>query len=127
MLNTGYQTNAGSSQEALKRATLTDFGTKTGLDTTLLPIQTSILSSNVDTNNSTAVKVPTTSLANRRVLTVRNNSDVTIYLGHSSVSSSNGLPLKANESIDLDLASTVDLYAISASGSGKELRILEMA
>ena len=127
MLLTGYQTNAETSQEALKKVTLTDFGTKTGIDTTLLPILTAVKSSNVDTNSTNAVKVPSTPLGSRRTMSIKNKSDVIVYLGASDVSSSNGFPLAVDESIDLDLASTVDLYAISASGSSKELRILEMA
>ena len=51
-------------------------------------------------------------------LTVHNNDNTKVmYLGGSSVSTTNGLQLLKEETVQVDLAPGESLYAISASGS----------
>jgi len=51
-------------------------------------------------------------------LTVHNNDNTKVlYLGGSAVSTTNGLKLLKEETIQIDLAPNESLYAISASGS----------
>ena len=51
-------------------------------------------------------------------LTVHNNDNTKVmYLGGSAVSTTNGLKLLKEETVQIDLAPGESLYAISASGS----------
>ncbi len=54
------------------------------------------------------------------VLILNTDASITIYIGGSNVTSSNGLPLTAGSSIPLTLINAGDIpYAISASGTPK--------
>jgi hypothetical protein len=87
--------------------------------------QVSLLSS-TKTANTSASLVVASALAGRRRIIVHNIGGNVCYLGHSGVTSSNGLKLDREASVELDLGQYVDLYVITAS-STTELRVLEIA
>lgn len=87
--------------------------------------QVSLLSSTKTANNSASLVV-SSALAGRRRIIVHNIGGNVAYLGHSGVTSSNGLKLDREASVELDLGQYVDLYVITAS-STTELRVLEIA
>lgn len=92
----------------------------------ILPLKTSVASSNLTATN-VAAAIPTTALAGRRSIAICNNTSATVtaYIGASNVSSSNGLPLSStNPCISLDVSSGVALYAVTASSTA-DLRTLE--
>lgn len=72
---------------------------------------------------TTATAAPTAVLSRRVTLTLMNNSSVTIYLGHSAVTTSTGMPLAPGASFSDNVQST-PYYCIVASGTA-ELRVLE--
>jgi len=72
---------------------------------------------------TSATALPTSPLANRVSLCVYNNGASTMYLGHSAVTTSTGLPLPAGGAFCDDLGSQ-PLYCIVASGT-VEARIVE--
>lgn len=72
---------------------------------------------------TTATAAPASVLTYRTTLTVTNNSDVTIYLGGSAVTTSTGIPLLPGASFQDDVAHAT-YYCIVASGTAN-LRVLE--
>lgn len=74
----------------------------------------------------TATLLPATALAGRRSVVVHNSGSVTVFLGPSSVTTANGLPIAPNEKISLDINASVLLYGIVSSGSA-DVRTLEGA
>lgn len=76
------------------------------------------------TVGTTATAVPTTAMVGRNSIVVKNTGANTIYLGSSTVTTANGYPVAANESISLDLGEKVVLYGIVAS-STETLAIIE--
>ncbi len=76
----------------------------------------------------TAVALPAVPLEYRRALVIHNASSNTIYIGDSGVTTSNGLPLIANEKIAVDIQSHagMTIYGIAGTG-GNDVRILELA
>jgi len=78
------------------------------------------------TVGTTATALPATSLTNRRYLLVENNSGATIYLGDSTVTPTNGVPLANGASLSINLDAVVVLYGIEAAG-GRDIRVLEGA
>jgi hypothetical protein len=75
---------------------------------------------------TSATLIPTTILSNRKSMSVRNNGSATIYLGGSDVTTSGGYPLKANETLDLDIGTTSRLYGRVISTT-TNIRILEFS
>ena len=92
---------------------------------TVASLRGALRSSSVTVGTSPTA-IPATALENRKSMTVKNNGSSTIYLGHSDVSASNGYPLKANESLDVDLDDATTLYGVVESGS-EDLRVLEFS
>lgn len=80
------------------------------------------------TVGTSATLLPTAPLEYRRALVIHNNAAITIYLGQSDVTSSNGFPLLAGEKVAFDIGGTpnVNVYGIVASASA-DVRILELA
>jgi len=71
---------------------------------------------------NTATKLPATPLANRKALIIRNIGAQTVYLGKSDVTAgttaaTGGYPVYPNESFQMDLGASVDLYGIVVSGT----------
>lgn len=79
------------------------------------------------TVSTSAVPLPNNPLEGRRALVVHNNGSEAIYLGNSSVTTSDGLPLAAGEKIAFDIQGnqSARLYAISAGSV--DVRILELS
>lgn len=78
---------------------------------------------------TTAVKLPSTPLANRINLVVQNSGSKTVYIGSTTVTNSGatrGPYIEKGGFISLDVAASVDVYGI-ASGAGGEVLILEAA
>lgn len=65
-------------------------------------------------------------LANRKYLEVQNNGNKAIYLGLTGVTSSTGLCIPAKSSWTAKVGPSVDMYAISSSGT-VDVRVLELA
>jgi hypothetical protein len=74
---------------------------------------------------STASALPTTSLTKRRRLYIKNVGATTFYIGASTVTTTDGYPVRQSEEVVIDLAG-VTIYAIVASGSGTA-NVLEIA
>lgn len=79
------------------------------------------------TVTATPTPLPANPLEYRRALVIHNNGASTIYLGDSSVTVSNGMPLSAGEKIAFDIQNNpnVTIYAVSAGSVN--VRILELA
>jgi len=92
---------------------------------TVASLRGSLRSSSV-TIGTTPTEIPASPLSNRKSITLKNNGSNTIFLGHSGVTTTNGYPLKINESLDIDLDDATTLYGIVATGS-EDLRILEFS
>lgn len=75
---------------------------------------------------TSATKLPSTALENRRSLIVYNNSSNTVYIGGSDVTTGNGMPI-ASESYSppIDASDQMTIYAIA--GSNSEVRVLEVS
>jgi hypothetical protein len=72
-------------------------------------------------------KVGGSVLANRKLLTVHNNSNSTIYWGFTSgVTTSTGTPIFKNQFISWDISDIAKVYLI-ASGAGNNTRVTESA
>ena len=76
------------------------------------------------TVTTAATLIPTTALTGRRSTVIHNNGAVVVYLGNSSVTTADGLPISPNEKFSLDLDANVLLYGIVVTGTC-ELRVLE--
>jgi len=92
---------------------------------TVASLRGTVLSTSVTIGDS-ATLIPSSDLANRKSMTIRNNGSNTIFIGGSGVSTSNGFPIKVNESMDIDLDDASALYGIVATGN-EDLRILEIS
>lgn len=109
-----------------------DLRTITGIPTVLInPEDFSVhigLRPQAITVGVTAIALPANPLEFRRALVIHNASSNTIYIGDSSVTTSNGLPLIANEKIAIDIQSHagMTIYGIAGTG-GNDVRILELA
>jgi len=79
------------------------------------------------TVDGTAVRLPTQSLENRRALVLHNAGVGTLYIGSSTVTTSNGFPVLSGEKIAIDIQGNpnVEIWGVSASTS--DIRILELA
>ena len=75
---------------------------------------------------TTATALPTTALAGRKSILIQNAGSATMYLGGSTVTTSNGILLAAGLSLPFDIGEAVTIYAIVADGT-QEARILEGA
>lgn len=76
--------------------------------------------------STTAAQLTPTPLSNRKSLLIQNLGSKEVYLGDSSVSSSNGVKLSAGANVELKYDASIALYARTASGSA-DVRILEAA
>lgn len=79
------------------------------------------------TVTTSATALPTTALTNRRSLVVYNNSSVTVFIGGSSVTTSNGMPIAAGTySPAIDASPGLVIYGIVASSTA-DMRVLELS
>ena len=92
----------------------------------LIPAISGVILASTTSVTTTATAIPATALSGRRSMVIHNNGTVTVFLGSSAVTTSNGLPLAAAEKQGLDLDDGVVLYGIVASGTA-DVRTLEGA
>lgn len=76
------------------------------------------------TTANTAYKIPSSELSNRKTIIIYNGSDTDVYLGSSSVTTSNGILLASGEKQVYDCES--NLYAVCGSDN-KQLNVLELS
>lgn len=77
---------------------------------------------------SSITPMPAIALANRRSWQVYNNGTGTIYIGGSTVSSANGIPVPSGAYSDIiDAGANMVIYAISAIGQNNDCRVLEIS
>lgn len=86
-------------------------------------LNTSVISQAVSVTN-VATKLPTSNLANRKILVLYNNSGKIVEIGGASVTYGNGLPIDSKQTLVLEVSALVDVYGIVNSGSA-DMRILE--
>lgn len=79
------------------------------------------------TVGTSAVPLPANPLEYRRALVISNNGGNTIFIGDSSVTTSNGLPLAAGEKIAFDIQNNPNVVVYAVAGSDTDVRILELA
>lgn len=72
----------------------------------------------------TATAIPATSLFGRQSINIVNVGATTVYIGHSGVTTSNGIPVLSGASLPMDVGPDVIIYGIVVSGT-EEVRILE--
>lgn len=87
-------------------------------------LRTGVITSTVPVSTS-AIALPATALRGRKVIVITNTSSTTIYIGDSSVTTANGLPLIENQSFAADITDAIVLYGIAGSGSN-DVRVLEL-
>jgi hypothetical protein len=76
---------------------------------------------------TTATKIIATNLAGRRKVIVQNLGNKDMFFGHnSSVTAALGIRISAGSSAELEFGATLDLYAITSSGTASA-RYLEVA
>lgn len=78
------------------------------------------------TVGATAVALPTTALAGRRKLYIKNVSNSDVYLGDSGVTVAQGFPLVKGAVLVEDFGPNTGIYAIAA-GAGNAIRVWEVA
>jgi hypothetical protein len=92
-----------------------DFSVSIGLRPTAVTVTTS------------PTPLPTNPLEYRRALVIHNNGASTIYLGDSSVTTSNGIPLVAGEKIAFDIQNNPNVTVYAISTGSVDVRVLELA
>jgi hypothetical protein len=92
-----------------------DFSVSIGLRPTAVTVTTS------------PTPLPANPLEYRRALVVHNNGTSTIYLGDSSVTISNGLPLIAGEKIAFDIQNNPNVVVYAIASTSVNVRVLELA
>jgi hypothetical protein len=82
---------------------------------------------NVDTETvgTTAVELASTPLAGRKFITVQNEGNQDIFIGHSNaVTTGNGIKVSKKSSATFELGEDIDVWAISGS-AGQDVRVLQ--
>lgn len=74
------------------------------------------------TTNGTAYKLPTSEQASRELLVITNNSNYDVYIGGSTVTTSNGILMIPGAT--LSITATSGIYAVSGT-DGVIIRVLE--
>jgi len=77
------------------------------------------------TVGTSAVALPASTLTDRKTIFLQNNSNTTIYLGGSAVTTADGIKVLKGDSFSIDIGSVV-LYAIAGS-AGNEVRVMEIS
>lgn len=79
------------------------------------------------TSSATVIRVGGSNLSNRQLVTVYNNSSVTLYWGYTNaVTTSTGTPIFKDQFFSWTVGPSVDVYLIAASGSNN-VRVTEGA
>ena len=74
-----------------------------------------------------AAQLMASPLAGRRKVVIQNIGNAEVFIGHSGVTSGNGLELRRRTSIELEIGEHVDLYAVCTATESSTLRLLEQA
>ena len=83
------------------------------------------MKNSVETVGTSAAEVLVTPLANRRQVTIQNEGNANIYIGHNaSVTAANGIKISKNSSATYDIPAAVDIFMI-ADSAGQSVRFLE--
>jgi hypothetical protein len=83
-----------------------------------LPAPNIAVAATAVTVTTTATKMPTTPLANRKEITVQNqDATLSLFVGPSGVTTASGIEIIPMGTLTLRLGPSVDLYGIVASGS----------
>jgi len=86
----------------------------------------SVLSTKVDII-STATLIPSSSLTDRKSMSIRNPGLYTVYLGGSGVSTTNGFPISSADSpVEFNISDNSDIYGIVVS-TASSIRIIEFS
>lgn len=114
----GSPTTSGIAQ-----TTATISGTVTAVSS---PPNSNIKSSITLVDNVVATKIPTVPLAARKSMTLINEGANTIYIGGSTVTSANGVPIPAGGSIGIGVGPAVDVYGLAATAP-TNMAVLELS
>lgn len=86
----------------------------------------SILVTGSVTVTDTITAIPTDNLDNRKAIAVFNNSNNTVYVGGSTVTTTTGYPLQPFGSLPFDVSEGADVYGICDTGLTADVRFLEI-
>lgn len=77
---------------------------------------------------NTAAELVATPLSGRTKIEIQNLSNTDVYLGPANtVTTANGLRLPRGASYEMGLSDGVDIFAITAAGTGHDVRVIEYA
>lgn len=88
--------------------------------------EASSIASSAPSVTTTAAALIGSALSGRRRLLIQNLGTQAIFVGGSSVTSSNGIRIPAGANVELELGAAVNLYGVTSAGTA-DVRILEMA
>jgi hypothetical protein len=83
------------------------------------------ISNGTITVTTSQTAIPTTALSGRKAIVIVNISSGNIFVGDSSVTTSNGYQLYTQQSISLDVSDDIIIYGIVSTGTG-EVRYFEV-
>jgi hypothetical protein len=95
-------------------------------DVGVFPMKGPIVSTKVDMTQ-TAAKIPASPLSGRRFMLIQNTGSEIVFLGPSTVDSTNGYDLAAGDVVPLELDASLDIYGVCASGKTSTIKVLEIA
>lgn len=105
----------------------TDTVDVSGSTVNFTPASYTAMKASAATVTTSAAQVLASPLANRKELTIQNEGNQDVYIGHdATVTSSNGIKLSRSSSATYLIPAGVDVYMISSSGS-QSVRFLELA
>lgn len=76
---------------------------------------------------SSAVSLTASPLENRRALVIYNAGPSTLYIGSSTVTTANGMPIAVGEKIAFDIQGTPNVEIYGVSDASSDVRIMELA
>lgn len=83
-----------------------------------------VLKNTAITVGTTPTALPSSNLAGRMSIVIYNNGSATVYIGNSTVSTSNGYPIAAGGQLFISIEEEVTIYCVVASATA-DVRILE--
>lgn len=97
-----------------------------GSSVSFSPSPYAAIKNSVETVTTTAAEVLATPLSGRKEVTIQNEGNADVFLGHNaSVTAANGIKLSKSSSATYLIPDGVDLFMIAASGS-QSVRFLEL-
>lgn len=87
----------------------------------------SILTTAVSVDNTVGgIALPASSLAQRRIISVQNRGDKSIFVGPSGVTTASGVEIPKGASFEFNAGPSVAFYGITASGTA-DVRVMELS